>query len=134
MRGMIAHADNTSASVSVRLACWRQGTAPRSRGMTLPEVMYRHDPRKKRGRRECRVQAAPMARLQQSKQAAVTTGKAGAAGIPCAMVLRLIARSPRSAGLDSLRRRGLVTCGLIPASGDQDHAPSPSVKLLSSAR
>src|SRR5689334_3854083 len=27
---------------------------------------------------ECRVQAAPMARLQQKKQAAVTTGKAGA--------------------------------------------------------
>jgi hypothetical protein len=25
-------------------------------------------------------------------------------GIPCAMVLRLIARSPRSTGLDSLRR------------------------------
>src|SRR5689334_22654209 len=81
-----------------------------------------------RGRRECRVQAAPMARLQQGKQAAVTTGKAGAAGIPCAMVLRLIARSPRSAGLDSLRRLGLVTRGLIPASGDQDHTPSPSVK------
>src|SRR5690242_19247037 len=75
-----------------------------------------------------------MARLQQGKQAAVTTGKAGAAGIPCAMVLRLIARSPRSAGLDSLRRLGLVTRGLTPASGDQDHTPSPSVRLLSSAR
>jgi hypothetical protein len=30
-----------------------------------------------------------MARLQQNKQAAVTTGKAGAAGIPCAMVYGL---------------------------------------------
>jgi hypothetical protein len=34
--------------------------------------------------------AAPMARLHQEKQAAVTTGSAGTAGIPCAMVLRLI--------------------------------------------
>jgi hypothetical protein len=31
--------------------------------------------------------ASPMARLQQKKQAAVTTGSAGSTGIPCAMVL-----------------------------------------------
>ncbi len=31
--------------------------------------------------------AAPMARLQQKTQAAVTTGKAETTGIPCAMVL-----------------------------------------------
>jgi hypothetical protein len=31
-----------------------------------------------------------MARLQQKKQAAVTTGSAGSTGTPCAMVLRLI--------------------------------------------
>jgi hypothetical protein len=43
-----------------------------------------------RGRRECRVTTSPMARLQQRKQAAVTTGRAGSAGIPCAMVLRVI--------------------------------------------
>ena len=35
-----------------------------------------------------------MARLQNKKQAAVTTGSAGSSGIPCAMVLTLIARSP----------------------------------------
>ena len=29
--------------------------------------------------------ASPMARLQQKKQAAVTTGQAGSTGIPCAM-------------------------------------------------
>jgi hypothetical protein len=33
--------------------------------------------------------AAPMARLQQETQAAVTTGKAGTTGIPCAMVYGL---------------------------------------------
>ena len=35
-----------------------------------------------------------MARLQQEKQAAVTTGSAGSTGIPCAMVLRLIRALP----------------------------------------
>src|SRR5215475_4392081 len=36
-------------------------------------------------------------------------------------------RSPRSAGLSSLRRlSGSSPAGLIPASGDQDHAISPS--------
>ena len=33
--------------------------------------------------------AAPMARLQKKMQAAVTTGKAGTTGIPCAMVYGL---------------------------------------------
>src|SRR6185312_1057714 len=55
--------------------------------------------RKAGGRRECRMQAAPMARLQQKTQAAVTTGPAEATGIPCAMALQLIARSPRGTGL-----------------------------------
>ncbi|WP_315705908.1 MULTISPECIES: hypothetical protein [unclassified Bradyrhizobium] len=38
--------------------------------------------------------AAPMARLQQRKQAAVTTGQPKQSGIPCAMVLRLYVVSP----------------------------------------
>jgi len=45
------------------------------------------------------MQAAPMARLQQGKQAAVTTGKARTTGIPCAMVLRLIRALPGVPGL-----------------------------------
>jgi hypothetical protein len=49
--------------------------------------------------------AAPMARLQQKTQAAVTTGKAGQSGIPCAMVLTAASYSPWSAGLDSLHHR-----------------------------
>jgi hypothetical protein len=75
-----------------------------------------------------------MARLQQKKQAAVTTGKAGATGIPCAMVLRLIARSPGVPGFVATVAGGSSSADLIPASGDQDHAPSPSMKLFSSAR
>jgi len=34
--------------------------------------------------------------------------------------------SPRSAGLDSLRRSPIIAASLIPASGDQDHTTSPS--------
>jgi hypothetical protein len=47
--------------------------------------------------------AAPMARLQQETQAAVTTGSAGTTGIPCAMVYGLYEFSPVS-GLFSHRR------------------------------
>jgi len=70
--------------------------------------------------------AAPMARLQQGKQAAVTTGKAGTTGIPCAMVLRLIRALPGVPGLLASVALRNVSQRLIPASGDQDHAISPS--------
>jgi hypothetical protein len=82
------------------------------------------------------MQAAPMARLQQKKQAAVTTGSAGATGIPRAMVLRLIRTLPGDRALlppssaRSLRvgpegSTSLSRIDLIPASGDQDHTISP---------
>ena len=67
------------------------------------------------------------------KQAAVTTGKAGTTGIPCAMVLTAASCSPWSAGLDSLHRLRIITAGLVPASGDQDHTTWPSARKLSSA-
>src|SRR5215475_7009571 len=41
-------------------------------------------------------------------------------------------RSPRSTGLVSLRRPGIIIQDLIPASGDQDHATSPSAPAHSS--
>jgi hypothetical protein len=44
--------------------------------------------------------------------------------------LRLIARSPRRPGFDCLRRQRTRPAGLIPASGDQDHTPSPSAAVL----
>ena len=43
--------------------------------------------------------AAPMARLQQKTQAAVTTGTPKQSGIPCAMVLRLLRDLPGVPGL-----------------------------------
>jgi hypothetical protein len=59
-----------------------------------PELWINVAPGKFGGRGECRMLAAPMARLQQGKQAAVTTGKAGTTGIPRAMALRLIRDLP----------------------------------------
>ena len=48
-------------------------------------------------------------------------------GIPCAMVFGLYAISPES-GLDSLRHPGIIIQDLMPASGHQDHATSPSAR------
>ena len=59
---------------------------------------------KRRGRRECRVMASPMARLQQKKQAAVTTGSARSTGIPCAMVLTVSFVLSPGTGLSCPRR------------------------------
>src|SRR6185312_7496515 len=55
-----------------------------------------------------------------------TTGSTGATRPSLRNGLRLMARSPRSTGLDSLRRLSLIVTDLIPASGDQDHALLPS--------
>jgi hypothetical protein len=70
--------------------------------------------------------AAPMARLQQKKQAAVTTGQAGTTGIPCAMVLTAASRFPGVPGLLATIALRNVPQGLIPASGNQDHTTWPS--------
>ena len=70
--------------------------------------------------------AAPMARLQQKKQAAVTTGSAGTTRHSPRNGLRLIRDLPGDrAFLASVALRN-VPQDLIPASGDQDHTTSPS--------
>jgi len=60
-----------------------------SRGTKCPGDASIVVPRKDRGRKEGRMLAAPMARLQQKTQAAVTTGTPKHAGLPCAMVYAL---------------------------------------------
>jgi len=67
---------------------------PQSRGGSRPSHAVDVSLQKAGGRGECRMLAAPMARLQQKTQAAVTTGSAETTGIPRAMVLRLYALSP----------------------------------------
>jgi hypothetical protein len=76
--------------------------------------------------------AAPMARLQQKTQAAVTTGTPTHAGLPCAMVLRLIRDLLGVPGF--LATVALPTQCLIPASGNQDHTISPTAPIPLVAR
>jgi hypothetical protein len=51
----------------------REDMGPHSRDLNRPSFASFSTLLKQRGRGECRVRAAPMARLQQEKQAAVTT-------------------------------------------------------------
>jgi|SRR6266436_10430068 len=106
--------------------------APRSRGTKASELCSQTT-LENRGRRECRVLAAPMARLQQKKQAAVTTGLAKATGIPCANGFNGFLRAlpgdrallpPSSADHPA---------NLAPASGRQNHTTSPSALRLRSS-
>ena len=108
---------------------WAYGAAfPRRR---TPGLCVIRPPSGMRGRGECRVKASPMARLQNKKQAAVTTGLAESSGIPCAMVLTLIARSPWGPGfLAPIARGARHAANLTSASGGQDHTPSPSAPAL----
>src|SRR5260370_681534 len=69
--------------------------------------------------------ASPMARLQQKKQAAVTTGQAGSTGTPCAMVLQLIRDLPGVPGLiapSPLRGSPSRLDASVGASGPRDFA------------
>ena len=139
--------DRANAHPMSRVSCGHHShqpvKEPRGHGFTFSRHECPSDarnvPSKNRGRRECRMLAAPMARLQQETQAAVTTGKAGTTGIPCAMALRLIAGSPRRPGfvvsvacrsrrVGPARGRHRQSTGLTPASGGQDHTPLPSVR------
>ena len=94
-----------------------------------PDVASNSALGKRRGRRECRVMASPMARLQQKKQAAVTTGSARSTGIPCAMVYGLYRALPGAPGflatITSVMQS--IIANLASASGCQDHTTSPSV-------
>ena len=80
-----------------------------------------------------------MARLQQEKQAAVTTGSARSTGIPCAMVLTVSFVLSSVTGLSCHRRwRKISSANLASASGCQDHTTSPSAssafRLVASRR
>ena len=90
-------------------------------------VVHRRWPSKDRGRRECRVQAAPMARLQQKTQAAVTTGSAKTSGIPCAMVLTLIRALLGDRALLPPSPRGLRRVGPVRADIASSARLDPSV-------
>jgi hypothetical protein len=96
-------------------------TPPRSRGKKSARVMHHSCPSiSQRAQGAPDAPVAPAARMQ----------KKNATGTPkhrhsLRNGFTAYTRSPRSAGLVSLRPPGLMTRGLIPASGDRDRAISP---------
>jgi len=116
-----------------------------------PEFLIEWRPERTEGAGNAGCWPQPMARLQKSKQAAVTTGPAGSSGIPCTMVLTLIARSPWEPGFLAPIAREIITrelglsvgrpgpraftsasdrssareCALRPDTSTASHAPRP---------
>jgi hypothetical protein len=88
----------------------------------MPEGASILRPSKRGGRRERRVFVAPAA-LRASEESTQASHYRYAETVRRSLRngLRLIPRSPRSAGLDSLRRLPSLA-DLIPASGNRDHA------------
>ncbi len=83
-------------------------------------------PRKSRGRGECRVKASPMARQQQEKLAAVTTGSAGSSGIPRAAGYGLYEVSPGTGLFAPVATTRFRALRLASAPGCQNPTTSPS--------
>ena len=104
-----------------------------SRGAFRPRFANSLSLLKNRGRRECRVRAAPAVSCAKSVHfgAHEHTGQRKHSDIPCAMALRLTSCSPRWSGLVVT-----VTCGniasLAPASRRQDHTTWPYAPAFSS--
>jgi hypothetical protein len=99
---------------------------PQSRGAMRPSLANR-SPRKKR------AQGMPGARCTRSlaceikkHTSVVTTVTPVSPGIPRAMVLRLISRSPRRSGLFVTVVSRVFSQDLTPASRRQNHTTSPS--------
>jgi hypothetical protein len=113
---------------------WMPGSSPGmtssfSRRDARARVVQEFCPSKNRGRRESRVPVAPAASCAKVESTRVSHHRfTGTPGLPCAMVLRLISRSPRGPGLFapvvSVMRS--IIANLTPASGRQDHTTSPS--------
>src|SRR5262249_23318045 len=80
-------------------ACICQDSPLRSRGTIVSESCMNLGPSDLRGRREGRVSTDTHGPRAIKKHGEGTTGSAGGPGLPCAMVLTLIARSPREPGL-----------------------------------
>jgi hypothetical protein len=119
----------------IQLSNSRTDAPSRSRGMMCPGdaagVSLQGG-----GRREDRMPEHPQARVREicAESTRVTTGTPKHAGLPCAMVLTAAPRSPWCTGLVSHHRPGIISQGLTPASGGQDHTAWPSEEMPSSAR
>src|SRR5438477_2472224 len=98
------------------------------------QILYPHP--QNRGRRECRVRAAPAVSCARMHivGAHEHTGQRKRSDIPCAMALRLISRSPRWSGLVVTVAGGTLPANLAPASRRQDHTTSPYALAFRPAR
>jgi hypothetical protein len=94
---------NDGSRVSIRISNSRYTSTFSRRG--APEVCVSSS-LESRGSRKCRMRAAPaVSRAKQVKKTHTSIQvQRRHSGIPCAMALRLITRSPRSIGLSCLRR------------------------------
>jgi hypothetical protein len=89
-------------------------------------------PSKRKGRREgrCDDRTRSLACSKQKAHERSHSRYAERSGLPCAMVLTAYSALSSVTGLFCHRPPGLMTRGLIPASGDQDHTPWPSACAL----
>jgi hypothetical protein len=106
-----------------------------SRDADRAQGVHEFCPSQDRGRREDRVLSAhPRPVCIGRKHTVVTTGGAGSSGLPCAMVLTAYIVLSPGTGLFCPRhwRDAKHHANLAPASGRQDHTPSPSASVRSS--
>src|SRR2546421_13108269 len=102
--------------------------------MCCPSLANLCLPLLKRGRRECRVHAAPAVSCAKNCTVGAHehTGQRKHSDIPCAMALRLTSCSPRWSGLVVTVISGILPADLAPASRRQDHTTSPYALAFSS--
>jgi len=99
---------------------------PHSRGLFSPEFLKFVVPRKTEGAGNAGRWPHPQASWAEKESAHKSVQVSRNIRHSLRNGLRLTSRSRRSTGLVSLRPPGLLTRGLIPASGDHDHTTSPS--------
>ena len=126
-RGPMTGSAKQSGATRAALDCNDDETNSRILAAGTPEFCV-NSTLEKRGRRESRMHAAPAASCARWKVESTreNTGTPKHSGLPCAMVLRLIARSPRCPGLIATVACRVSSANLIPASGNRDHTPLPS--------
>jgi hypothetical protein len=95
-----------------------RGSSPHSRGRNARVDASNASLRNRRGRRECRVKASPAAPVHDKRHGEGTTGSAESSGIPCAMVLTLISRSPWGPGLIAPITREIIISRTWPQRRD----------------
>jgi hypothetical protein len=101
-----------------------------SRGVIDARVLQACRPSNRRGRRESRMPLCTRSLACKWKKhtSKSTTGTPVHAGLPCAMVLRLIPRSPRRPGFVAsvIGAMQSIVANLTPALACQDHTASPT--------